>query len=406
MSFDPSGLRQLFPIFRNPAAGRPLHYLDNAALAQVPQGVLSAVQAFETGYRANVHRGVYQEAELATEAYEGARRSVARYLQVEAGEVIFTASATAAINLVARSFGETLTAGDEVVISGLEHHSNLVPWQMLAERKGIVVKALPVTADGRLDLSGLARLVTKRCRLIAVTHASNVTGALTDAAPVIAAARAVGARVLLDGCQRAPHGPLDLRLLDCDFYAFSAQKMYAPTGVGVLWARRELLAAMPPVFGGGEMIRSVSLERTTYADPPARFEAGTPPIAQAIGLGAACDWLSTLDWPSVCRHELALTRRLLDGLATVSGARIFGPSGLQGRLPIVSFTLADAHPHDVCQILDRWGVATRGGHHCAEPLMARFGLAGTVRASIALYNDESDIDALLDGLAAAARVLR
>jgi cysteine desulfurase/selenocysteine lyase len=405
MSFDATAVRAQFPMLARPPDGRPLHYLDNAATSQVPRAVVEAVNSFETGGRANVRRGVYRLAERATAAYEAARRSVADYLGVDAGEVIFTSGATAALNLVAHAFGDTLAPGDEVVISEAEHHSNIVPWQMLRDRRGVVLKILPVTDDGGLDTAALDRGVTSRCRLIAVTHVSNVTGAVTDVAAIIDAAGTVGARVLLDGAQRTPHGPLDLPALGVDFYAFSGHKMFAPTGVGVLWGRREVLKAMPPFLGGGEMIRSVGFERTTYAPPPHKFEAGTPPIAQAIGLGAACDWLTGLDWPAVSAHEFTLTQRLLDGLDRFAGVRVIGPPGLQDRVGVVSFDLDGAHPHDVCEILDRHGVAARGGHHCAQPLVERFGLAGTTRASIALYNDAADIDALFSGLEEAARVL-
>jgi cysteine desulfurase/selenocysteine lyase len=405
MSFDATAVRAQFPMLARPPDGRPLHYLDNAATSQVPRAVVDAVDAYETSGRANVRRGVYRLAERATEAYEAARRSVAGYLGVDAGEVIFTSGATAALNLVAHAFGDTLALGDEVVISEAEHHSNIVPWQMLRDRRGVVVKVLPVTGEGRLDTAVFDGVVSSRCRLVAVTHVSNVTGAVTDVAAIVAAAGTVGARVLLDGAQRTPHGPLDLPALGVDFYAFSGHKMFAPTGVGVLWGRREVIEAMPPFLGGGEMIRSVGFERTTYAPPPHKFEAGTPPIAQAIGLGAACDWLSGLDWPAVSAHEFSLTQRLLDGLDRFAGVRVIGPPGLQDRVGVVSFDLAGAHPHDVCQILDRHGVAARGGHHCAQPLVERFGLAGTTRASIALYNDAADIDALFAGLEEAARVL-
>jgi cysteine desulfurase/selenocysteine lyase len=405
MSFDVAAVRARFPMLVRPPDGRALHYLDNAATSQVPQLVVDAVDGYETGARANVRRGVYRLAERATEAYEAARRSVAGYLGVGAGEVIFTSGATAALNLVAHAFGDTLAAGDEVVISEAEHHSNIVPWQMLRDRRGVVLKVLPVTDEGRLDISALDGVVTPRCRLIAVTHVSNVTGAVTDVAAIVDAAGAVGARVLLDGAQRTPHGPLDLPALGVDFYAFSGHKMFAPTGIGVLWARRDVLEAMPPFLGGGEMIRNVSFERTTYAPPPHKFEAGTPPIAQAIGLGAACDWLTGFDWPAISAHELRLTQRLLDGLDRFEGVRVIGPADLQDRVGVISFDLAGAHPHDVCQILDGHGVAVRGGHHCAQPLVERFGLAGTTRASIAFYNDDADIDALFDGLEQAARVL-
>ena len=404
MSFDPAAMRAEFPIFASPGAEN-LHYLDNAATSQMPRTVLDAIVRFETTSRANVLRGVHRLAEAATEAYDEARRRIARYVNAKVDEIVFTSGATSALNLVARSFGDTLAAGDEVVVSGIEHHSNLIPWQMLRDRRGIGLKILPVTDEGRLDLSALDRTVTRRCKLIAVTHASNVSGAVTDVGPLVAAARAVGARVLLDGAQRVPHGPVDVAALGIDFYAFSGHKMFGPTGIGVLWARRELLDAMPPFLGGGEMIRTVTLEKATWADVPHKFEAGTPPIAQAIGLGAAADWLMRLDWPAVTAHELRLTQRVLDGLATVRGARVIGPAGLQGRVPVVSFALDGAHPHDICQILDSTGVALRGGHHCAQPFMDHIGVAGTTRASLALYNSDADVEALVSGLRQAAERL-
>jgi cysteine desulfurase/selenocysteine lyase len=405
MSFDHAAARRQFPIFAVPTGGPPLRYLDNAATSQMPREVIDAVVAFDTTSRANVHRGVHRLAEAATAAYEDARARIARWLAVAAPEIVFTSGTTGAINLVAHGFGGTLAAGDEVVISVLEHHSNIVPWQLLAERRGVVLRALPATDDGRLDLAALERVVTRRCKLIAVTHASNVTGAIADVAPIVAAARAVGSRVLLDGAQRMPHGPVDLPALGVDLYAFSSHKMYGPTGVGVLWGKAEVLAAMQPFMGGGEMIRTVTLERTTYADPPHRFEAGTPPIAQAVGLGAAVRFVAGLDWPAIAQHEMALTQRLLDGLGAIRSARVIGPLGLQARAPVVSFAIDGLHPHDIAQVLDGRGVAVRGGHHCAQPLMERFGVQGTTRASIALYNDAADIDALLEGLGEAIRVL-
>ena len=395
-------LKDQFPLL----AGDPgLHYLDSGASSQVPGAVLDAVSRFETTQRANVHRGVHRLAEAATAAYEGARDDIARFLSAAREEIVFTSGTTAAINLVAHSFGDGLAAGDAIVISGLEHHSNIVPWQMLRDRRGLVLEALPVTEEGRIDLSQLDRVVTKRTRLIALAHCSNVTGAVVDLGRVVASAKAVGAAVLVDGAQRMPHGPLDVPGLGVDFYAFSGHKMYAPHGIGVLWGRRERLEAMPPFLGGGDMIRRVTLEKTEYAPPPVRFEAGTPNVSGAIGLGAACRWMGGLDWTEIVQEELRLTGCLLDGLARVPGVRVLGPLGLQQRLGVVSFALAGAHPHDVSQILDRHGVACRGGHHCAQPLMDRFDLAGTTRATIAPYNEDADIDALLVGLDEARRLL-
>jgi cysteine desulfurase / selenocysteine lyase len=403
MGLDVAALRQQFPILAQLVHGKPLHYLDNGATAQTPQVVLDAVIRHETHSRANVMRSVHYLAEAATEAYEAARQTMARYLNAATSEeVIFTSGCTAAINLIAHSFTAGLQPGDEVLISLIEHHANFVPWQMARQRHGIVLKAIPITADGRLDLTSLERLVTSRTKLISVTHASNVTGAETDVAAIVAAARSVDAKVMLDGAQRAPHGPLDLQALGVDFYALAGHKMFGPNGVGVLWGRQALLAALPPFMGGGEMIARVTLAETTYAEPPHRFEAGTPPIAQAVGLAAAAEWVEQLDHEAVHSHLSDLTGRLLDGIATLDHGkgriRIAGPAGLQGRLPIVSFTVRDAHPHDICQILDRHGVALRGGHHCAQPLMDALGVGGTTRASLACYNDSGDIDAFLTGL--------
>lgn len=403
MAFDPAALRRQFPIFQREVRGRPLHYLDNGATAQTPEAVLDAVRDHETRHRANVLRSVHTLAEEATEAYENARRTVARFVNAaDVDEVVFTSGTTSAINLVAHSFGNGLNEGDEVVVSVLEHHSNIVPWQLLRERRGIVLKAIPATPDGRLDTTALDGVVTDKCKLVAVTHVSNVTGAETDVGRVVEAARGVGARVLLDGAQRVPHGPIDVQALGADFYAFSSHKMFGPNGVGVLWGRADLLANLPPFLGGGEMIHRVTLDETIYAPPPHRFEAGTPPIAQAVGLGAAAEWLTAIDTSLVAEHLSRLTGRIIDGLDTLDKGRgvirLIGPKGLQSRLPVISFDVAGAHPHDICQILDGHGVALRGGHHCAQPLMDFYDLIGTTRASLAAYNDDKDVDALLNGL--------
>ncbi len=411
MTFDPLRVRGEFPLLAEPPNGGALHYLDNAATAQTPRMVVDAVAAHETRRRANVVRSVHSLAEAATEAYAEARSTVARHLHAAAEEeVVFTGGCTAAINLVAHAFGETLAPGDEVVISALEHHSNLVPWQLLRDRRGIRLRVLPVTPAGAIDLDALPGVVTERCRLVALTHASNVTGACTDVAAVVAAARAVGARVLLDGAQHAPHARPDVQALGVDFYCFSGHKVYGPSGIGVLWGRADALAALPPFLGGGEMIRRVTLEETTFADPPQRFEAGTPPIAQAVGLGAALRWLEGIDRDGARAHVEALTERLLDGLehlhARHGRVTLLGGRDLVPRLPIVAFALERAHPHDVAQLLDAAGVAVRGGHHCAQPLMDAFGLTGTTRASLALYNTEADVDACLAGLEAVMERLR
>jgi cysteine desulfurase/selenocysteine lyase len=407
MTFDVAAVRAQFPILSRRVKGAALHYLDNAATTHVPTAVLDRVARHETHSRANVLRGVHTLAEEATAAYEAARTTVARYLGADPSEVIFTSGTTAAINLVAHSFGARLMAGDEVVLSLLEHHSNIVPWHQLAERRGVVVRFLPLTAEGRIDTNKLPLFLNHRTRLIALAHVSNVSGAALDVAHIVQMARTSGVPVLLDGAQAVAHGPLDVRVLGVDFYAFSGHKMFAPNGIGVLWARRHHLDTMPPFMGGGSMIRRVTTAGTTFADAPQRFEAGTPPIAQAIGLGAAIDWISALDAAGAEGHVRALTGRLLDGLATLDRGRIrvIGPSGLQGRYPVVSFDVAGAHPHDICALLDGHGVALRGGHHCAQPLMEHYGLTGTTRASLAVYNDSGDVDALLTGLDQAMRKL-
>jgi len=397
MPFDVESIREEFPIFRD----ADCHYLDSAATAQIPDTVIAALSGFETRQRANVYGGVYRIARDALETYEAARSDIARFLGAASpDEIVFTYGTTSAINLLAQSFGQRLGPGDEVLISVLEHHSNILPWQALAQRRGITIKVLPVTPDGRLDLTALPRLVTKNCRLIALTHCSNVTGAITDVPAIVAAARSVGAAVMLDGAQRAPHGPLDLAALGVDFYALSGHKMFGPTGIGVLWGRKSLLADMPPFMVGGQMIRRVTLEAAEFADPPRRFEAGTPPIAAAIGLGAAVRWMKKLDWDEAARHERRLTRRVLGALSGIARLRLIGPSDLGERRGVVSFAFADLPSEAVCRHFDRFGVMLRHGHHCAQPLIAAFGVEGAARLSLAPYNNDGDIDAFLTALEA------
>jgi cysteine desulfurase/selenocysteine lyase len=388
------------------AANPGLHYLDSAATAQIHRSALDAVVRHETHSRANVLRGSHRLAEAADQAFESARRSVARFLNANsAEEVVFTSGATAALNLVACAFGATLQAGDRVLISVAEHHSNFLPWQMLRDRAGIALDILPAGVNGELDLATLPQLVTDRTRLIAVTQCSNVTGAWTDVAAIVAAARAVDARVLLDGAQAVQHGPQDVQALGVDFYAFSGHKAFAPNGIGVLWGRAGVLAHMPPFLGGGGMIDEVTVQASTWAAPPRRFEAGTPPIAQAVGLAAALDWMMALDWATIHAREARLCQQMIDGLQRIPGLRLLGPVGSARRAPIISFDIAGLHPHDVCQVLDHHGLALRGGHHCAQPLLAALGVDACSRASLALYSDEADVAALLDAVAAAVATL-
>lgn len=399
-----AAIRDQFPIFA--AQSAPFHYLDNAATGQICRPAAEALWRFETTARANVKRGVYRLADAATNAFQDARRQVAGYIgAADPDEIVFTSGCTMAINLAAHGLASRLQEGDEILISELEHHSNIVPWQMAAERTGAVIRAIPVTDEGRLDYGRLEEVVSERTKIVAVAHASNVTGAVADVVALREAADAVGALLLLDGAQRAAHGPLDVQALGCDLYAFSAHKMFGPTGAGALWARQDLLRGLSPLLGGGEMIRRVTIERSSYADPPHRFEAGTPAIGPVIGMGAAAAWLGSLDWPAIGRHEIRLTERILNGLGRMERVRLIGPAGTQRRLGVVSFEIEGIHAHDVCQMLDGSGVALRGGHHCAQPLMDRFDVAATARASIALYNDDADVEALLSGLETTIRRL-
>ncbi len=411
MRFDVDQVAGQFGILNRRVGDHPLHYLDNAATSQVPDCVLEAVASHDRTRRANVKRGVHRLSEEADEAYENARMEVAKYLGVGcADEVIFTGGATAGINLLAQSLGHDMRPGDEVLISQLEHHSNIIPWQMLRARTGITLRFAPVTHDGRLDLSEIEGCITRKTKLVALTHGSNVTGSITDASPIAALAHDRGARLMLDGAQTAPHGPLDLTSLGADYYVFSGHKVYGPSGIGIVWGRKELLEEMPAVFGGGEMIEDVGLERSTYAPPPHRFEAGTPPITQAVGLAAALEWLSSQDIEGLHLHLRGLTDQLIQGLEHIDRGqgriRILGPNRGEQRLPLVSFSVQGMHPHDICQIMsDHHGVALRGGHHCAQPLHDLYGLDGTSRASLAAFNRQADIDAFLGGMEHCFRVL-
>jgi cysteine desulfurase/selenocysteine lyase len=397
--FDVAAIREQFPILQRTVHGKPLVYLDSAASAQKPNVVLDAMTDLARTSYANVHRGLHTLANETTEAYEKARESVARFINAEPTEVVWTKSATEAVNLVAASFGLSLNAGDEILLSEMEHHANIVPWHFLRERKGVVLKFIPVLDDGRLDMEAYQGLLSEKTRMVAVTHMSNVLGTVNDVAEIIRLAHAAGAPVLLDGCQGVVHSKVDVKALDVDFYVFSGHKLYGPTGIGVLYGKAERLAALPPYQGGGEMIGSVSLDKITYADPPHRFEAGTPAILEAVGLGAAIEWLNGLDRDAIFAHEHALYSRVAEQLRGVNGVRILGEA--PGKGAVLSFTVEGAHAHDIAQVLDRYGVAVRAGTHCAEPLMRRFGVTSSARASFALYNTEAEADAFVDALAKA-----
>jgi cysteine desulfurase/selenocysteine lyase len=401
MAFDAEAVRAEFPILSRRVHGHPLVYLDSAASAQKPRAVIEAMtRAMESSY-ANVHRGLHTLANETTEAYEKARESVARLVNAKVEEIVFTKGGTEAINLVADTFGRTLSAGDEVVVTQAEHHANIVPWHFLRERLGVVLRFAPVGDDGALDMEAFKGLLNERTRMVAVGHMSNVTGIINPVAEIVRLAHAAGALCLIDGCQGVVHLPVDVKALDVDFYAFSAHKIYGPTGIGALYGKAERLAALPPYQGGGEMISVVEEERITYAEPPHRFEAGTPAIIEAIGFGAAVDWLAQFDRAEVAAYERSLYDRAVARLEGDNGLRILGTAPDKGA--ILSFTIEGAHAHDIAQVLDRYGVAVRAGTHCAEPLMKRFGVTSSARASFALYNTEAEADAFVDALAKARR---
>jgi cysteine desulfurase / selenocysteine lyase len=396
MAFDAETVRAEFPILSRQVNGHPLVYLDSAASAQKPRAVIQAMtRAMEHSY-ANVHRGLHTLANETTEAYEDARKTVAAFIGADPSEIVFTKGGTEAINLVASGLGATLQPGDEIVLTEMEHHANIVPWHFLRERQGVVLRFAPITDDGALDLEAFQRLLGPRTKVVALTHMSNVLGTINPVTELTAMAHAAGAIVLLDGCQAIVHKPVDVKAIDADFYVFSGHKLYGPTGIGILYGKAERLAALRPYQGGGEMIGTVSLEAITYADPPHRFEAGTPPILEAIGLGAAIDWLAGLDRLAVAEHEHRLYARVREGLAGANWLQVLGEA--PGKGAILSFTVQGAHAHDVAQILDRYGVAIRAGTHCAEPLMRRFGVTSSARASFALYNTEGEADSFVEAL--------
>ncbi len=403
---DLERVRAAFPALEREVHGQPVAYLDSGASSQRVLASIQAVDRYERRHHSNVHRGSHTLSAEATEAYEGARATVADHLgAADRREVVFVRNATEAINLVARAWGDAnLGAGDRVLLTEMEHHSNIVPWQQLAERVGAEIDWAPVDAEGRLDLGAYAGLLQRAPKLVAFTHVSNVLGTENPVAELARLAHDAGALVLCDGAQAAPKLPLDMAELGVDFYAITGHKLYAPTGIGALWARLELLREMPPFLGGGSMIRKVTREGTTYADPPARFEAGTPAIAQAVGLASAMRWLDLVGMAAVREHEEQIADHALARLAEVPGLRVFGPPRGPGRLGPVSFEVEGIHAHDVSEILDRHGVAVRAGHHCAQPLMDRLGVAATARASFGVYTTPAEIDRLVEGLEDARRV--
>ena len=392
--FDPHKLRADFPILSRQVHGKPLVYLDNAASAQKPVHVTGRMQRVFDEQYSNVHRGLHYLSNVSTEAFEAARRTVQSFLNAASDkEIIFTGGATDAINLVAHSYlAPRITPGDEIILSEMEHHSNIVPWHFLREQCGAVLKWVPVSDDGALDMEAYAELLGPRTKFVSLTQMSNALGTVTDAKRIIELAHAANVPVLLDGCQGAVHMATDVQNLDVDFYVFSGHKVYGPGGIGVMYAKAQLLETMRPYRGGGEMIRDVTLDDVTYADPPHRFEAGTPPIVEAIGLGAALDYMTAIGWDNITAHERALADHAMDVVGGINRVQIFGTTPDKGA--IVSFIVDGIHPHDLAMVMDRAGVAVRAGHHCAQPLMKRFDVPATARASFAIYNTHEEVEAL------------
>ncbi len=395
---DVARIREDFPILRQRIRGKPLVYLDNAATSQKPQVVIDAVTRFYTAENANIHRGVHYLSERATVAYDEAREKVARFLNAHSSrEIIFTRGTTEGINLVAQTYGRThLKPGDDIVITAMEHHSNIVPWQLLCEQAGATLRAAPISNEGELDVGAFERLLGDRTRLVAVVHLSNALGTINPIKRLVALAHARGIPVLVDGAQAAPHLQVDVQDLDCDFFAFSGHKVFGPTGVGVLYGRESLLERMPPYQGGGDMIATVTLQRSTWAPLPAKFEAGTPMIAQVMGLGAALDYVNGVGLDAIAAWEQVLLQYATERVGQIEGIRLIGTA--REKASVLSFVLEGVHPHDIGTVLDDAGVAIRAGHHCAQPVMERLGVLATARASFAFYNTRAEIDVLVDGL--------
>ena len=402
---DASTLREDFPLLTRRVYGKPLVYLDNAATTHKPEVVLAAIDCFYRLRNSNVHRGVHRLSQDATDAYEGARASIARHINAnETEEIIFVRGTTEAINLVAQSYGHThLEEGDEILLTRMEHHSNIVPWQLLCQQTGATLRVAQIQDDGALDMASFDRLCTERTKVVSCVHISNALGTINPIKQIIDRAHSVGAIAVVDGAQAIPHAQVDVQALDADFYAFSGHKAYGPTGIGVLYGKRSVMETLRPYQGGGDMIRSVSFEGTSYADIPFRFEAGTPNIAGAVGLEAALDYLSEIGLDAIAAHESALLAYATEKLSAMPGMRLIGTA--PEKAGVLSFVMEDAHPHDIGTILDREGIAIRTGHHCAQPVMERFKIPATARASLGLYNTRADIDALVEGLARVQEVL-
>jgi cysteine desulfurase / selenocysteine lyase len=397
-AFDVWSIREDFPILKRQVHGKPLVYLDNAATSQKPQAVIDTVHRYYAEENANIHRGAYYLSEKATQAYEDARVKVQHFLHAASErEIIFTRSVTEAINLVAHCYGrKTLNAGDEIIISAMEHHSNIVPWQILCEEKGAILRVVPIDDEGEFLLDEFEKLLTSKTKLVAVTHVSNALGTITPVRQIIDMAHDRHIPVLIDGAQAVPHFPVDVQDLDCEFYGFSGHKLYGPTGIGVLYGKAELLESMPPYQGGGDMIRSVTFEKTLYAPIPSKFEAGTPHIEGGIGLGAAIDYLEGIGMETINTYEQELLAYAMSAVRAIPGVRIFGTA--REKAGVISFSLEGVHPHDIATILDQEGIAIRTGHHCAQPVMERFGVPAMARASLAFYNTKVEIDALVAGI--------
>ena len=397
---DQTALRAQFPTLAQKVGGYPLVYLDNAATSQKPRYVLDALAAYYEHDNANVHRGIHELSRRATVAFEDARAKLANFIgAADSAELVWTRGTTEAINLVARSWGQdNLGEGDEILLSSLEHHSNIVPWQLVARSTGARLRYIEMDEQGRLILDDLSELLTDRTRMVAISHISNALGTVNPVREIVEQAKKVGALVLVDGAQAVPHRRVDVQELGCDFYAFSGHKMCGPTGSGALWARRSLLESMPPYQGGGEMIRNVGREESTWAEIPHKFEAGTPNIAGAIALGAAADFLDEVGFDAIAEHERELLAYALERLDDLGGVRVYGPTDLNERSGVISFTMGDAHPHDISTILDSKGIAIRAGHHCAQLVMQHFGISATARASFYFYNSTEDVDRLIEGL--------